>query len=232
MVSSDLPRALAQADIAIDFSHAAATAETLRACQQAGKALLIGTTGFSDNLDAQFEAAARDIPLLITANTSIGVTLLIELVRAAARTLPPGFDIDVLDLHHRLKADTPSGTALALGRAAAEARAAALRRPTGPAGAGGGEAVAGGAGGAGTAAAVPAGPRPEGEIGFATVRAGDTVGEHTVLFSGPGEELRLTHRANDRAIFARAALAAALWLASQPPGRYTMRDFLGFKTST
>src|ERR1700730_5651461 len=137
-VSSDLPRALAQADIAIDFSHATATAETLRACHRAGKALLIGTTAFAGDLEAQLEAAARDIPLLIAANTSIGVTLLTELVRAAAGTLPPGFDIDVLDLHHRLKADAPSGTALALGRAAAEARGVALRAPAAPSVAGGG----------------------------------------------------------------------------------------------
>lgn len=228
-VSSDLPRALAQADIAIDFSHATATAETLRACHRAGKALLIGTTGFAGDLEVQLEAAARDIPLLIAANTSIGVTLLTELVRAAAGSLPPGFDIDVLDMHHRLKADAPSGTALALGRAAAEARAVALPAPAAPSVAGGGKATAGGAG---TPPAPPAGPRPQGQIGFAAVRAGDIVGEHTVLFSGPGEQLCLTHRANDRAIFARGALAAALWLASRPAGRYTMGDFLGIKTST
>jgi len=212
-VSSDLPRALTQADVAVDFSSAVAAAENLSACRAARKPLLIGTTGLTDALGPQLEAAAGDIPLLIAVNTSLGAVLLAELTRAAAHALPPSFDIDVLDLHHRLKADAPSGTALALGQAAAAGRGAPLRafRP--------------GADG-------PAGGRPAGEIGFAAVRAGDLIGEHTVLLSGAGEQLALTHRASDRGVFARGALAAALWLAVQPPGRYGMRDFLGFKTAT
>lgn len=223
-VSCDLPRALEQADVALDFSSAAATAENLRACHSARKALLIGTTGFGAELSAPLVAAARDIPLLIAANTSIGVGLLAELVRAAARSLPPSFDIDVLELHHRLKPDAPSGTALALGRAAAEARGLSLPTAASVRNSAGGAAV--------PAPATRAGPRPEAEIGFASVRAGDIVGEHTVLFSGPGEQLSLSHRALDRAVFARGALSVALWLASRPPGRYAMSDFLGFKTST
>jgi len=213
-VTSDLPRALAQADVALDFSSASAVAENLAACRAAGKPLLLGTTGFGDALERELAAAARDIPLLVAANTSLGAALLTGLVRAAARALPASFDIDVLDLHHRLKQDAPSGTALALGAAAAEGRglappaAGALANPTRP------------------------GPRAEGEIGFAALRAGDLVGEHTVFFTGAGEELILTHRARDRAVFARGALAAALWLASQPPGRYGMREFLGLKTGT
>jgi 4-hydroxy-tetrahydrodipicolinate reductase len=230
-VTSDLPQALAAADVAIDFSHAGATAATVQACRHARKALLIGTTGFGAELEAQLEAAARDIPLLIAANTSLGVTLLTELVRAAARSLPPAFDIDVLDLHHRLKPDAPSGTALALGRAAAEARGAPLRPPGRPGGAGGGGPLLGDTAGSGRGVA-PGSPRARGEIAFASVRAGDIVGEHTVLFSGPGAQLAQTHHAGDRAVFARGALAAAVWLASRPPGRYAMRDFLGIKTST
>src|SRR5882762_9139443 len=176
-ITSDLPRALAEADVAIDFSSA---------------------------------AAARAIPLLIAANTSLGVTLLLELVRIAARALPPSFDIGILDTHHRSKQDAPSGTALALGSAAREARQAAA------------------------SAAGPAVGKPhrEGEVGFASMRAGDIVGEHTVLFAGPGEALSLTHRATDRGVFARGALAAALWLQSRPPGRYTMHDLLAQKTVT
>jgi len=145
----------------------------------------------------------------------LGVTLLLELVRIAARALPPAFDVDILDVHHRSKHDAPSGTALALGAAAREAR----QMP----------AAAGGASGA-----AAAGDRAhrEGEVGFASVRAGDLVGEHTVLFAGPGEALSLTHRATDRGIFARGALAAALWLQSRPPGRYTMGDLLAQKTIT
>lgn len=197
-IISDLPRALAEADVAIDFSSAAATRTNLAACRAARKPLLIGTTGFAAELDGAFAAAARDIPLLVAANTSLGVTLLLELVRIAARALPPAFDIDILDTHHRSKQDAPSGTALALGAAAREARQAAR-------------------GGA------------HRDVGFASVRAGDIVGEHTVLFAGPGEQLSLTHRATDRGIFARGALAAALWLQSRPPGRYTMRDLLGQK---
>jgi 4-hydroxy-tetrahydrodipicolinate reductase len=212
-IISDLPRALTEADVAIDFSSAAATLTNLAACRAARKPLLIGTTGFAAELDGALAAAARDIPLLVAANTSLGVTLLLELVRIAARALPPAFDIDILDMHHRSKQDAPSGTALALGAVAREARQAS--------------APAGGASGA-----AGDGAHREGEVGFASVRAGDIVGEHTVLFAGPGEQLSLTHRATDRGIFARGALAAALWLQSRPPGRYTMGDLLAQKTGT
>jgi 4-hydroxy-tetrahydrodipicolinate reductase len=209
-VTCDLTAALAQADVAIDFSTAAAAAANLRACRSARKPLLLGTTGHGEAPGTALAEAARDIALLIAPNTSVGVALLVELTRRAAAVLPAGFDIDVLELHHRTKRDAPSGTALALGEAAAEARGLAFPPPSRPAGS----------------------LRTEGEIGFASVRAGDTVGEHTVLFSGAGEQLSLTHRASDRAIFARGALAAALWLASQPPGRYGMTEFLGLKTGT
>jgi 4-hydroxy-tetrahydrodipicolinate reductase len=190
-VESDLPRSLGRADVALDFSSPLATPSNVRACREARRALLVGTTGFGAEGEAAIEAAARDIPLLVAANTSIGIAVLAGLVRSAARRLPPSFDINVLDFHHRHKGDAPSGTALALGAAAAEAR-------------------------------------PHRQIDYASVRAGDLVGEHTVLFSGTGEQLSLSHRAGDRAVFARGALQAALWLVSQPPGRYSMSDFLGF----
>ena len=214
-IISDLARALTEADVAIDFSNAAATRTNLAACRAARTPLLIGTTGFAAELDGALAAAARHIPILVAANTSLGVTLLLELVRIAARALPPAFDIDIVEMHHRSKQDAPSGTALALGAAAREARQ--------------GSAAAGGASGA---AAAGEGAHREGEVGFASVRAGDLVGEHTVLFAGPGEALSLTHRATDRGIFARGALAAALWLQSRPPGRYTMGDLLAQKTIT
>jgi 4-hydroxy-tetrahydrodipicolinate reductase len=207
-ISAHLPAALAQADVAIDFSRAESARASVDACRAAGKPLLLGTTGFGAELDAALNAAARDIALLIAANTSIAVAVLSELTRRAAAALPRQFDIDILDLHHRSKLDAPSGTALALGAAAAAARGIALK------------------------AADASRERAEGEIGFATVRAGQTIGEHTVLFSGNGDELSLTHRAFDRAIFAKGALAAALWLAARPPGRYGMGEFLGFKTGT
>ncbi|MDE2260968.1 MAG: 4-hydroxy-tetrahydrodipicolinate reductase [Gammaproteobacteria bacterium] len=208
-LTSDLPAALAQADVAIDFSQPRATRANIAACRAAGKPLLIGTTGFGAEVsEAELDAAAGDIPLLIAPNTSLGVALLAELVRRAARTLPREFDVEIIEAHHRMKRDAPSGTALALARAAGEGRG------IGPA-----QAVS-------AASAVRSGQRPQGEIGFAVIRGGDIVGEHTVLFAGPGEELRLSHRAGDRAIFARGALRAAQWLLSQPPGRYGMRDIV------
>lgn len=212
-VTGDLPAALREADVAVDFSSPEATRANVDACRTAVRPLLICTTGFGEALEALFAAAACEIPLLVAPNTSIAVALLAELVRISARTLPPTFDIDVLELHHRFKRDAPSGTALALVRAAGE-RAMAPPAPL-PA-----------------STAAHAGPRPDGRIGVASVRAGDLVGEHQVHFSGPGEQLCLTHRATDRAIFARGALTAALWLASQPPARYSMRDLLFAKTDT
>ena len=208
-VTGDLPRALGAADVAVDFSDAAAARANLAACRAAHKPLLLGTTGHEAGLEAALAATAREIALLVAPNTSIAVALLAELVRVSARALPGSFDIDVLEVHHRAKRDAPSGTALALRAAAAAGRGVAVSAAE-PSGAG----------------AAAAGPRPEGQIGIASLRAGDIVGEHTVLFSGPGEQLALRHHASDRAIFARGALTAALWLASRPPGRYTMQDLL------
>ncbi len=208
IVTDDLASALAEADVAIDFSQPQATGANLAACRAAGKPLLIGTTGFAAELtEAELEAAAKEIALLVAPNTSLAVTLLAELVRTAARALPPQFDIEIIEAHHRMKRDAPSGTALALGRAAAEGRGLPLAEAAG-------------------ASVNRAGPRRQGEIGFAVIRGGDIVGEHEVWFAGPGERLTLGHRASDRAIFARGALRAALWLARQPAGRYAMRDIL------
>lgn len=197
-VTADLERALEAADVAIDFSVAAAAAANLRACRAARRPLLIGTTGLAPELSGELEAAARDIAVLVAANTSIAVTLLIELVRSAAAVLPADFDIDILEAHHRGKRDAPSGTALALAAAARAARPSADAR----------------------------------EIAVSALRAGDLVGEHTVLFTGPGEQLLVRHRASDRAIFARGALAAALWLESRPAGRYEMHDFITDNSKT
>jgi len=210
-ITSDLSAALAEADVALDFSSGAAARSTLQGCRAARKPLLLGTTGFGVELDAELEAAAREVALLVAANTSLGATVLAELTREAAQALPAGFDIDVIELHHRLKQDAPSGTALALARTAAQVRGLPLPL-------------------SGVSPAPSPGARPEGQIGLASLRAGDVVGEHTVLFCGAGEELSLTHRARDRGVFARGALSAALWLSSRPPGRYRMRDFIFSKT--
>jgi 4-hydroxy-tetrahydrodipicolinate reductase len=213
LVTSDLPAALSQADVAIDFSNAHATQSNLAACRSARKPLLVGTTGFSPDLTAAFEAAAKEIPLLVAPNTSLGVTLLIELVREAARALPKSFDVEIVEAHHRMKRDAPSGTALALGKAAAEGR----NQPFD---------------GLPETVRKDGAARRDGEIGFAVVRAGDIVGEHAVLFAGIGESLTLSHRATDRAIFARGALQAAAWLASRPAGRYFMRDLVAYKSGS
>jgi 4-hydroxy-tetrahydrodipicolinate reductase len=210
-VTDDLAAALARAEIVIDFSQPHATRSNLTVCRAARKPLLIGTTGYPAELTSLFDAAAADIPLLVAPNTSIGVTLLLELTRMAAKALPADFDIEIVEAHHRMKKDAPSGTALALGKAAVE-----------------------GKGGAGSADALTtrSGERREGDIGYAVIRGGDIVGDHTVLFAGIGEQITLGHRATDRAIFARGAAKASLWLARQSPGRYNMRDFMGLKTST
>ena len=215
-VGADLDAALAGAaggetpDVMIDFSSPAATAANLAACARAHVAALVGTTGLGADAEAAAQSAAARVPVLIAANTSVGVTLLAELVRAAARALPAEFDIEILDAHHRAKVDAPSGTALALGRAAADGRGIDH-----------------------DAARLPIdrnGPRREGGIGYSVVRAGDIVGEHEVVFAAAGERVVLGHIATDRSLFARGALRAADWLAIQPPGRYSMVDFLGIKT--
>jgi len=221
-VTDDLAAALARAEIVIDFSQPHATRSNLTVCRAARKPLLIGTTGYPAELTSLFDAAAADIPLLIAPNTSIGVTLLLELTRMAAKALPADFDIEIVEAHHRMKKDAPSGTALALGKAASEGRAM-------PAGAVG---SAGASAGTEGAFSNRSGERRPGDIGYAVIRGGDIVGDHTVLFAGTGEQITLGHRATHRAIFARGAARASLWLARQSPGRYNMRDFMGLKTST
>ncbi|MGH8142443.1 MAG: 4-hydroxy-tetrahydrodipicolinate reductase [Steroidobacteraceae bacterium] len=212
LLSAQLPPLLAKADVALDFSTATAAAANLAACVAAGVPLLIGTTGLPASLDAPLAAAARRIALLVAPNTSLGVNVLLELVRRAAQALPSSFDVEVLETHHRHKRDAPSGTALALGGAAAEGRGRALAeyacftRPP------------------------PGAQRPDGQIGFTVVRGGDVVGEHQVLFLGDGERLSLGHSATDRAVFAHGALVAAQWLARRGPGHYRMADVLSDKS--
>jgi 4-hydroxy-tetrahydrodipicolinate reductase len=223
-VTDDLAAALARAEIVIDFSQPHTTRSNLMVCRAARKPLLIGTTGYPAELTSVFDEAAKEIPLLVAPNTSIGVTLLLELTRMAAKALPADFDVEIVEAHHRMKKDAPSGTALALGKAAAEGRGDAGRAGL-PGGTASTHAPA-------TISTDRTGERREGDIGYAVIRGGDIVGDHTVLFAGTGEQITLGHRATDRAIFARGAVQAALWLAAQPAGRYIMRDFLGLKTST
>lgn len=210
-VSSGLESVLPGAQVMVDFSSPRATLEHLRHCARQGVAALVGTTGHDADFHTALAPLAKEIPILIAANTSLGVTLLTELVRAAARALPAEFDIEIHEAHHRHKLDAPSGTALKLGRAAAEGRGHRLEQLM-------------------VETHLSGHPRPEGAIGFAVSRGGDIVGEHEVRFAGVGESITLSHYASDRAIFARGALQAAAWLVGKAPGRYDMADVLGIKS--
>lgn len=205
-VTVALPPLLPQADLVIDFSSALAAAAHVAACAAARVPLLLGTSGLPRELDAPLAAAAEVIPLLVAANTSPGVNVLLELVRQAARALPPEYDIEIVEAHHRSKVDAPSGTALALGEAAAQGRGVTLEQ----------QAV--------YARHGRTGERIEGQIGFGVVRGGDVVGEHEVWLLGDGERLLLKHSATDRSVFARGALLAGQWLHGKAAGRYSMRD--------
>jgi len=205
--TDDLSAGLMECDVAVDFSSPTVTATHLAGCVATGKPLVIGTTGLSADTYRELERTARHIALLVAPNTSMGLTLLLEISRQCARALPLQFDAEILDSHHRDKRDAPSGTALALGEAIAEARGVEFDRHA-------------------AQGHHPAAVRRQGDIGFASLRGGDVVGEHTVIFAGNGEQLVLGHRVTDRVVFARGALEAAAWLATRPPGRYTMRDVL------
>lgn len=211
-VVGDLPPDLAGAQVAIDFSRPELSLRVLDVCRAARVPVVIGTTGHGADFEARVAAAAREIAVLVAPNTSLGVAVAQALVRIAAEALPAEFDIEIFEAHHKHKVDAPSGTALALAESAARARGLDPRKDTT-------------AGRAGQAARRP------GEIGIASVRAGDIVGSHTVLYAGPGERLTIGHEATDRSIFANGAVRAAAWLASQKPGRYSMGDVLGLKTT-
>jgi 4-hydroxy-tetrahydrodipicolinate reductase len=200
----------AGAEVVIDFTAPAVAARHAAACAVAGQALVVGTTGLDAAALAALDDASRRIPVLHARNMSLGVTVLTELARQAALLLGPGYDVEIIEAHHRHKKDAPSGTALQLGEAVAAARGRRL----------GDVAVYDRTG-------IAAGGRPEGAIGFAAIRAGAIVGEHTVLLAGAEEQLELTHRASDRALFARGALRAAGWLVGQPPRLYALREVLG-----
>lgn len=193
-------------DVLIDFSAPDALEATLDAATGAGIAALVGTTGLAERHHWLIDRAAEHIAVLQTGNTALGVNLLAALVEQAAARLGEAWDIEIVETHHRLKADAPSGTALLLGEAAARGRGRTLgeiRRDA------------------------PGGARPTGTIGFAALRGGTVPGDHAVHFLGEHERLTLAHHAEDRRIFARGALAAAQWLMGQAPGRYMMRDVLG-----
>ncbi len=208
-ITDDPLSALLKADGVIDFTAPPATIEIAALAAQARIAHIIGTTGMTANDLAKIEAAARHAIIVRSGNMSLGVNLLAGLVQKVARTLGTDWDVEILEMHHRLKVDAPSGTALLLGEAAAKGRDIALAEHS--------VRVRDG----------HTGPRKAGDIGFATLRGGTVVGDHSVIFAGPGERIELTHRAEDRGIFARGALRAALWARGRKPGLYSMFDVLG-----
>ncbi|WP_119679709.1 4-hydroxy-tetrahydrodipicolinate reductase [Indioceanicola profundi] len=197
-------------DVVIDFTTPTATVGHAGLAARHGAALVVGTTGLSAPQMDVLRDAGTKVPVVQAANMSLGVNLLLGLVKRVSAALEASdWDIEIVEMHHRHKVDAPSGTALALGRAAAEGRGVDLDAVK--------ETVRDG----------HTGPRQPGDIGFATLRGGDVVGDHTVVFAGAGERLELTHKAGDRAIFAKGAVRAALWAANQKPGFYGMEDVLG-----
>ncbi|MCH8859528.1 MAG: 4-hydroxy-tetrahydrodipicolinate reductase, partial [Proteobacteria bacterium] len=207
-LTDDPLAALAKADAVLDFTTPAASVALADLAAQARIVHVIGTTGLSDSDLARLKAAARHAAIIKSGNMSLGVNLLAGLVRKAAKALP-NYDIEIVEMHHRLKVDAPSGTALLLGEAAAEGRGIDLRDKRLPARNG------------------ETGKRQDGAIGFASLRGGTVVGDHTVILAGPHERIELTHRAEDRMVFARGAVAAARWGQGKKPGIYSMTDVLG-----
>ena len=208
-LAGDLNAVLDQFDVLIDFTHPSVTLKNLEICRRAGKAMVIGTTGFSPEERQQLEAAAQEIPIVFAANYSVGVNLCLKLLDTAARVLGDEVDIEIIEAHHRHKVDAPSGTALRMGEVVANALGRDLQKV----------AVYGREG--------QTGARERETIGFATLRAGDVVGDHTVLFAADGERVEITHKASSRMTFAKGAVRAALWLQTQPAGLYDMQDVLG-----
>ena len=206
VVSSDVIAALAGNDVLIDFSRPEGTLRHLAACRELGVAAVVGTTGFSAAQKAEIAAHAEHIAIVMAPNMSVGVNVVLKLLDVAARALDDGFDVEIVETHHRLKADAPSGTALKMGEVVAAAQGTSL-----------------------DARAVydRDGVRRPGAIGFATLRGGDIVGDHTVMFAGSGERIEITHRSTSRATYAEGSLRAARFLADRKSGLFGMEQVLG-----
>ena len=209
LIDADAAALFALSDAVIDFTSPAATRFHAQLAVQTKTVLVVGTTGLTAEDEALLRQTAQTVPVVYAPNFSVGVTLLSALVERAAAALGVDYDIEIVEMHHRHKVDAPSGTALGLGRAAAKGRQVALdnvwcKSRDGHTGA-----------------------RPQGEIGFATLRGGDVVGDHTVIYAGDGERVELTHKASSRSVFASGAVRAALWAGGQKPGLYSMADVLG-----
>src|SRR5438270_9952004 len=208
-IGETVEKLISDSDVVLEFTSPQATAEHAELAASLGTAMVIGTTGLGPEQGERVRLAARQIPIGWAPNMSPGINPLLSVVEEIARRLGPDWDIEIIEMHHRGKVDAPSGTALALGRAAAAARGAAFD-----------EVAQRGRDGI-------TGPRKAGAIGFAALRGGDNIGEHHVVFAGLGEGLELTHRATNRAIYAKGAVRAARWLVTRPPGLYGMKEVLG-----
>ncbi|MDA8121614.1 MAG: 4-hydroxy-tetrahydrodipicolinate reductase [Deltaproteobacteria bacterium] len=208
-VTDDFSGAIAGADVAIDFSHAASSVEHARNASAAGKPIVIGSTGLAPGQVDQVKAAAKGIPCVLSPNMSVGVNLMFKVAADVARVLGDDYDVEIVEVHHRFKKDSPSGTAVKL----ADVVAGALGREMREAGVYGRKGIVG--------------ERTRKEVGVFAVRAGDVVGEHTLIFGGLGERFEITHRAHSRETFARGAVRAAAWVLGKPNGLYDMQDVLG-----
>jgi len=211
LASADLASGLAAADVYIDFTTPAGTRAAADVARTHNRPAVIGTTGLSADDEAAVARLAAVAPIVVAANFSLGINLLLGLVQQAARALGPDWDAEIVETHHRAKRDAPSGTALMIAHAIAAGHGSNYDQVKRHARDG------------------DVGARPRGEIGVASVRGGDVIGEHTATFFGPAERIEISHRASSRAIFAAGALRAAAWVVGKPPGRYDMLDVLGLK---
>jgi 4-hydroxy-tetrahydrodipicolinate reductase len=212
VIGSDLAAALARRPaVLVDFTHFEASAAAAEACARAGVAAVIGSTGFTPEAKARVAAAARSVPVVLSPNMSVGVNVMFDLVRRAAAALGDAYDVEIVEMHHKLKKDAPSGTAVRLAEVAAEALSRDPRKDLRFERSG------------------MIGERPAREIGVQSLRGGDVVGEHTVFFAGAGERIEITHRATSREQFARGAVRAVQWIAGKPAGLYDMGDVLGLR---
>ena len=211
-VTGQLAAVIDDFDLLVDFTRPDPSLATLELCRQHGKRMVIGTTGFSAEQRATIDRAAQDIPIMLAPNMSVGVNLCLKLLEIAAKVIGDGTDIEIIEAHHRHKVDAPSGTALRMGEVVAEALGRDLKTC----------AVWGREG--------HTGERDPKSIGFSVIRAGDIVGEHTVMFADEGERVEITHHVSSRMTFAKGAMRAAVWLAGQSAGLYDMQDVLGLKS--
>ena len=211
LISDALENIISDGDVVIDFTVPASTLQNAKIAARNGKAVVIGTTGFSKDEIEVLRSLSGEIPVVLAPNMSVGVNLLFKVLRDVARVLGDDYDIEIIEAHHRMKKDAPSGTALKMAQVIADA----VQRNLDEVGVYARKGIIG--------------ERTKQEIGIQTVRAGDIVGEHTVLFGGLGERIEITHKASSRDTFARGALRAAIWVADRRPGLYDMQDVLGLK---